>query len=198
MALSRRCRPRIALSALLAIIGALPALAELGATTKYTGGLIDLDLKDAPLPGAFAAFAVVGSEDFGRMTVRTGPLPGRVTLKLSRVPWDQALDVMAQMNGLEWSRTGHTVRIARRGDQSASEAPRVSQLSELALDQIAFRGTMSMLSGGHLAILSGPSDTSGFAFVGIRLRDAQITAIDATSIAFRRSDGRRVKRTLYP
>jgi hypothetical protein len=32
---------------------------------------------------------------------------------------------------------------------------------------------------------------------GNTLRDAQITAIDATSITFRRSDGRAVRKSLY-
>ena len=39
---------------------------------------------------------------------------GRVTLKLNRVPWDQAFDVVVRVNGLAWSRQGGVIRVAPR------------------------------------------------------------------------------------
>jgi hypothetical protein len=46
-------------------------------------------------------------------------VPGRVTLKLDDVPWDQAFDLLVRVNGLRWTRTGDVLRVdARRRTSS--------------------------------------------------------------------------------
>lgn len=39
---------------------------------------------------------------------------GRVTLRLEKVPWDQAFDVLARVNGLAWTRTADVIRVEPR------------------------------------------------------------------------------------
>jgi len=40
-------------------------------------------------------------------------IAGRVTLNLVAVPWDQALDILVLVNGLEWKRDANVVRVRR-------------------------------------------------------------------------------------
>jgi hypothetical protein len=39
---------------------------------------------------------------------------GRVTFKLVEVPWDQAFDLLARVNGLSWTRSGDVLRLSLR------------------------------------------------------------------------------------
>jgi len=83
---------------------------QVGAAIRFGGRPIDVDLKDQDLAQALAEIARNGSE-----TVVLDPVvSGRVTLKLNRVPWDQAFDVVARVNGLVWSRQGGVIRVAPR------------------------------------------------------------------------------------
>jgi hypothetical protein len=44
---------------------------------------------------------------------------GRVTIKLDAIPWDQAFDVLARVNGLAWTRTGDVIRVEPRRRSSS-------------------------------------------------------------------------------
>jgi type II secretory pathway component HofQ len=37
-----------------------------------------------------------------------------VTFKVDDVPWDQALDLLARMNGVDWARTGGVMHVSFR------------------------------------------------------------------------------------
>jgi type IV pilus assembly protein PilQ len=80
-----------------------PALA-----TQYTGRRISLDFKNADVHDVFRILADVS----GLNIIATDDVKARVTLRLIEVPWDQALDVVLQANGLEKSRIGNVITIS--------------------------------------------------------------------------------------
>ena len=68
-----------------------------------------------PLPERGLARRVRLVRPPGRVRALTSPeVAGHVTLRLERVPWDQALDVVLRVNGLEQRRQGSRVEIAPR------------------------------------------------------------------------------------
>ena len=63
---------------------------------RYTGAKIDLDLKDADLHNVFRLLADVG----GVNIVVSDQVRGTITLRLRRVPWDQALHTIVRSKQL--------------------------------------------------------------------------------------------------
>src|SRR5690606_23047168 len=62
----------------------------------YHGATVDLDFKDAPLHDLLRILSETGNIDF----VVPEAIDPKVTVKLKRVPWDQALDVILASHGL--------------------------------------------------------------------------------------------------
>lgn len=78
----------------------------------YRGTKIDLDLKAADLHNVFRLLGDVG----GVNIVVSEDVRGAVTLKLRRVPWDQAFDAIVKLQGLEVTRDGNLYLVMpRRG-----------------------------------------------------------------------------------
>ncbi len=75
---------------------------------EYTGRKISLDFKNADVHDVLRILADVS----GLNIVATDDVKARVTLRLVEVPWDQALDVVLQANGLEKTRVGNVVTIS--------------------------------------------------------------------------------------
>jgi type IV pilus assembly protein PilQ len=88
---------------------ALPA-AEFGSdhALQYVGKKISLDFKNADIHDVLRIIAEVS----GLNIVATDDVKARVTLRLVEVPWDQALDVVLQSNGLEKSQTGNVITVS--------------------------------------------------------------------------------------
>lgn len=84
--------------------------AQTGSTAekKYTGQKISLDFKDADIKNVFRLLAEVS----GLNIVVTGDVNRKVTVRLVDVPWDQALDLLIDTNGLGKERIGNVVRIS--------------------------------------------------------------------------------------
>lgn len=78
------------------------------ATTQYTGRKISLDFKQADVHDVFRILADVS----GLNIVATDDVKAKVTLRLIEVPWDQALDVVLQANGLEKNQLGNVLSIS--------------------------------------------------------------------------------------
>ena len=76
---------------------------------SFTGKAIDISYRDEDLVGVLQSVAREGGL---RAEVDAG-IGGRVTLKLVAVPWDQALDILVLVNGLEWKRDANVVRVRR-------------------------------------------------------------------------------------
>jgi type IV pilus assembly protein PilQ len=75
---------------------------------QYTGKKISLDFKNADIHDVLRIVAEVS----GLNIVATDDVRARVTLRLVEVPWDQALDVVLQANGLEKSQTGNVITVS--------------------------------------------------------------------------------------
>lgn len=78
---------------------------------KYTGQRLSLDFKDADIKNVFRLLAEVS----GLNIVVTNDVNNKVTLRLVEVPWDQALDLLIDTNGLGKEQVGNVVRISTAG-----------------------------------------------------------------------------------
>jgi len=79
---------------------------------KFTGRLIDVDFRDMDLVEGFRTVAERGGLR-AEVGARVG---GRLTLKLNQVPWDQAFDIIARVNGLRWKRTAGSIAVGFPGE----------------------------------------------------------------------------------
>ena len=78
------------------------------ADPTYTGRKISLDFKNADIHDVLRILADVS----GLNIVATDDVKARVTLRLVEIPWDQALDVVLQANGLEKTQIGNVITIS--------------------------------------------------------------------------------------
>ena len=76
--------------------------------SAYTGTKISLDFKNADIHDVLRILADVS----GLNIIATDDVKARVTLRLVEVPWDQALDVVLQANGLEKSQSGNVLAVS--------------------------------------------------------------------------------------
>jgi type IV pilus assembly protein PilQ len=81
------------------------------APRRYTGRPVNLDLKNADLQEAFRLVADVGKVNI----VVDGGVSGTITVKLERVPWDQALEVIARSKSLAVERDGNVILVRPPG-----------------------------------------------------------------------------------
>ncbi|MBN4054815.1 AMIN domain-containing protein, partial [Nitrospira defluvii] len=88
---------------------------------KYVGKKISLDFQDAEIKNVIRLLAEVSRLNF----VMADDVKGTVTLKLEDVPWDQALNIILEMNSLGGVREGNIIRVttlANLAKQRAQEA----------------------------------------------------------------------------
>jgi type IV pilus assembly protein PilQ len=94
---------------------------------QYTGEIISLDLKDYDIKDFFRLI----SEISGLNVVLDPNVNGLVTLKLTDVPWDQALDVVLRNSQLGAQLQGNVLRIATnatlQGEQTSQKNLRDAQ-----------------------------------------------------------------------
>jgi len=76
--------------------------------SSFTGQRISLDFKDADIQNVLRVLADVSSLNI----IATDDVKGKVTLHLTDVPWDQALDLVLRSNRLEKTQEGNVVRIS--------------------------------------------------------------------------------------
>lgn len=81
-----------------------------GEPTVYRGRKIDLDFKNADVHNVFRFLAEVG----GVNIVVADSVKGSVTVRLKRVPWDQALYTIAKTKQLAVERRGNIFSITVR------------------------------------------------------------------------------------
>ena len=94
---------------------------------QYTGDPLSLDLDGVDLRAVLRTFADVS----GLNMVIDPDVQGTVDIKLTDVPWDQALDVILRGNQLDYSVDGTIVRVSKiatleaenKARQSAAQAP---------------------------------------------------------------------------
>lgn len=130
----------------------------------YHGVTVDLDFKDAPLHDLLRIISETGNIS----VVVPEAIDPKVTVKLKRVPWDQALEVILASHGLWYRREGNIYRIdsrkvldaedeaeaARRAAMAASEMPKpqIVTLNYASADELKpkFEGMLS--PKGHIDV----------------------------------------------
>jgi type IV pilus assembly protein PilQ len=120
----------------------------LGEAKKYTGAPISLDFKDGDLQDIFRLFA-----DISGLNVVVNPgVGGKVTLKLTEVPWDQALDLILKTNGLGYTLEDNVIRIARLTDlqREEQEKRKLQEEKQLAGDLETMRKRLSYAKANEL------------------------------------------------
>ena len=96
---------------------------------KWSGHPISFDFKEGDLQDIFRLMA-----DISGLNVVVNPgISGRVTLKLTEVPWDQALDLILKINGLGYAIEDNVLRIAKLTDMQREESDRRKLAEEKAL-----------------------------------------------------------------
>ena len=85
-----------------------PAVRAREAPRQYTGEKISLDFQDADIKDLLRLIAEVS----GVNIIAGGDVQGTVTTRMVDVPWDQALEVILKINGLDQEREGNIIRVA--------------------------------------------------------------------------------------
>jgi type IV pilus assembly protein PilQ len=96
---------------------------------QYTGHPVSLDFQGLDLRAVLRVFTEIS----GLNIVIDPAVQGTVDVKLSEVPWDQALDIILRANKLGWTLDGTIVRIAPLTVLADEEAQRRKLADEQAL-----------------------------------------------------------------
>ncbi len=99
---------------------------------KYSGEPISVNLKDVDLRDFFRLIHEIS----GLNVVLDPAVKGTLTIVLDEVPWDQALDIVLQNNGLDKQLSGNVLRIATR-DTLKREADSRRDLEKAQADATA-------------------------------------------------------------
>lgn len=91
---------------------------------QYTGEPLTLNLKDADIKDTLQKF----SELTNLNIVLDPDVRGTVTVSLTDIPWDQALELILKINGLGYVLEGNVMRIASTGKLATEEAARQALL----------------------------------------------------------------------
>src|SRR2546423_379000 len=83
----------------------------------YHGATVDFDFKDAPIHDLLRIIADTGHVN----VVVPDTIDAKVTVRLKRVPWDQALEVILASHGLWYRREGNLYRIATRKESDTED-----------------------------------------------------------------------------
>jgi type IV pilus assembly protein PilQ len=105
--------------------------ASVEAQKDFSGEPISLDFQDVPVRQVLQIIAQVN----GFNLVTTDTVTGNVTISLSGVPWDQALDMILKIKGLDKRLEGNILLIAPTEELTARETQQLQsqqQVAELA------------------------------------------------------------------
>ncbi|WP_420599931.1 type IV pilus secretin PilQ [Neptuniibacter sp.] len=117
---------------------------------QYTGEPIDLNFQKVELRSVLQIIAEVAELNL----VVSDTVSGNITLRLKNVPWDQALDIILQANGLDKRTVGNVLMVAKASEIAAREklelesAQNVEQLAPLRTEfvQVEYRKASDMLA----------------------------------------------------
>jgi type IV pilus assembly protein PilQ len=112
-------------------------------TARYTGEPISVNLKDVDLKDFFRLIHEIS----GLNVVLDPAVKGSLTVVLDEVPWDQALDIVLQNNGLDKELSGNVLRIATR-DTLKREAETQRDLEKAQAEAVAPVTVTRVLSYG--------------------------------------------------
>ena len=126
-----------------------PASSAPAAPGKYTGEPISVNLKDVDLRDFFRLIHEIS----GLNVVLDPAVKGTLTIVLDEVPWDQALDIVLQNNGLDKQLNGNVLRIATRTTLK-TEAETQRDLERAQTEAIAPATTTRQLNYAKASILA--------------------------------------------
>jgi type IV pilus assembly protein PilQ len=101
-------------------------------TGRFTGEPISVNLKDVDLKDFFRLIHEIS----GLNVVLDPNVKGTLTIVLDEVPWDQALEIVLQNNGLDKQLSGNVLRIATR-DTLKREAETLRDLEKAQQEAVA-------------------------------------------------------------
>jgi type IV pilus assembly protein PilQ len=117
-------------------------------TGRYTGEPISVNLKDVDLKDFFRLIHEIS----GLNVVLDPAVKGSLTIVLDEVPWDQALDIVLQNNGLDKQLSGNVLRVATR-DTLKKEAETLRDLEKAQAEAVAPVTVTRVLSYAKAATL---------------------------------------------
>ena len=120
-----------------------PVVAPAG---RYTGEPISVNLKDVDLRDFFRLIHEIS----GLNVVLDPAVKGNLTIVLDEVPWDQALDIVLQNNGLDKQLSGNVLRIATH-ETLKKEAETARDLERAQAEAVAPVTVTRVLSYGKAA-----------------------------------------------
>lgn len=130
----------------------------LGETEDFTGRTISLNFQDIPVRTVLQIIA--DYNEFNLITSDT--VTGNITLRLDGVPWDQALDIILKVKGLDKRMQGNILMVAPSDELAAREAKnlqaqqQVEELAPLYSEYVQ----INYAKAGELAELIKNEDTS--------------------------------------
>ncbi len=120
---------------------------------KYTGEPISLSLKDADIKDVLRVF-----HDLSKMNIVVSPaVQGKVTVDLTNVPWDQAMDIILKNDGLDYIYENNVIWVAPASEiaRKFAEQQRIQKEKLLAEDPVTFTKRLSYAKAGNMeAIVS--------------------------------------------
>ena len=147
----------IVASFLLALSNPAPGDAQSrgAAGKRFTGAPVSLDFQGADLKAVIRTFAEIS----GLNIVVDPDVDGEVDVRLTDVPWDQALDIILRTNQLEYRVDDTVIRIAPRAVLIKEEADRRQEAMDRALagDLVVFTRTLSYARAEDMARLVSQS-----------------------------------------
>jgi type IV pilus assembly protein PilQ len=100
-----------------------------GMQRHFTGRRISLDFQNADVHNVLRLIAEVSG-----LNIITGDdVKGRITMRLVKIPWDQALDIVLASCNLAMSRTGNVIRVAS-ANRFREEQKQADEAAQGALD----------------------------------------------------------------
>jgi len=143
---------------------------------KFTGPKISLNFPNpVDIRNIFHALAL--SSDKKVNIIVTDDVNRKVTIQLNEVPWDQALDILIETNGLAKEEVGNVMRIStatrlsteKRQLQDARNASRIAEIPQLSYLTVNYAKAKDLVDKVKLLIKGGadlvPDERSNFIVV---------------------------------
>jgi type IV pilus assembly protein PilQ len=127
---------------------------------KYVGQKVSLEFKDADIKNVFRLLAEIS----GKNILVTDDVNKKITVRLIEVPWDQALDLIVDTNGLAKEETGNVLRIStaarlvqdRKAQLDAREAARKIARRQTSYINVNYAAAKDLVDKVRQIIKSSP------------------------------------------
>jgi type IV pilus assembly protein PilQ len=116
-------------------------------TDKFQGKRISLNFQDIPVRQVLQVIAEFTHENL----IINDSVKGNISLRLEQVPWDQALQIILQTQGLVERRVGNVLMIAPAGELAAQDLKKMQAQEEI--------GNLGPLESATFSIKYGKAET---------------------------------------